>query len=394
MTNPPGTPAPVLPASYRALAPLEQGGRTARAGFDYQDHVTATKCLDMVLADGPAEVWCEAEDDIVLVWDVGGGAEEFEFVQVKAQNLGQAWTVAKLCAREASKDGASKKPSIFERSLAHDRGKEPCRFRLVTTWAPEARLEVLCTPLKDRSSPQVASFLAAATTALQDHLAAAHVSPNANSIGFWVERTMWELRATVEDIKNENRVKLGLVLDRAGESLAPDQRDELYAILLARVQDAALANAVTNPSDKRLTRDDLREWLLGRAKRIQHPTHSGATGPLVTKLTEACIETSLIEGAKEMRRHYVAEARVPKYLPGDDREAIEIEVVATLHALKVSLDSGKCTDDSREFLERCQDELRKMRDTLTVRRPTDSLLYGCMYEIMNRCLHRLARATP
>ncbi|WP_437796417.1 dsDNA nuclease domain-containing protein [Sorangium sp. So ce693] len=394
MTNPPGTPAPVVATtSYRDLAPLEEGGRTAREGFAYQDHVTATKCLDMLLPHGPSEVWCEAEDDIVLVWSVGG-AEEFEFVQVKAHNLGQAWTVAKLCAREPAKDGKAKKASIVEKSLAHDRGKEACRFRLVTTWAPEAVLNVLSTPLMARSSPQVVPDLGAATKAIEDQLGGTHNSPNGHSMGFWVERTTWEHRATVDDIKNENIVKLNRVLDIAGESLAPDQCDELYALLFAKVQDAALAHAVTHKLDKRLLRDALRQWLLGRAKRIQHPTHSGGTGPLVTKLTEAAIDASLIEGAKEMRRHYVAEARVPKYLPADDRETIELEVVATLHALKVALDSGKYTDDSREFLERCQDELRKMRDTLAGHRPSNSLLYGCMYEIMNRCLHRLARATP
>src|SRR5687768_9776176 len=85
--------------SYRDLDPLEEGGPVARRGFAYQDHVAAGKCLDMLLDGGPTEVWCEAEDDIVLVWMIQC-EEWFEFVQVKSNELDQLWTVAKLCEKE------------------------------------------------------------------------------------------------------------------------------------------------------------------------------------------------------------------------------------------------------------------------------------------------------
>lgn len=88
--------------SFRDLDPLEQGGRVARDRFDYQDHVAVGKCLDMLLGGGLLEVWCEAEDDIVLVWLINN-VEWFEFVQVKGNDLGQAWTVAKLCEWETPK---------------------------------------------------------------------------------------------------------------------------------------------------------------------------------------------------------------------------------------------------------------------------------------------------
>jgi hypothetical protein len=76
---------------YRDLDPLEQGGPVARRGFAYQDHVAAGKCLDMLLDGGPCEVWCEAEDDIVLVWLIQG-EEWFDFVQVKSNELDQLWS--------------------------------------------------------------------------------------------------------------------------------------------------------------------------------------------------------------------------------------------------------------------------------------------------------------
>ena len=90
--------------SFRDLDPLEQGGRVARDGFAYQDHVASGKCLDMLLGGGPVEVWCEAEDDIVQVW-LTDTEEWFEFVQVKGNDLGQAWTVSKLCDRESARGG-------------------------------------------------------------------------------------------------------------------------------------------------------------------------------------------------------------------------------------------------------------------------------------------------
>jgi len=51
---------------------------------------------------------------------------------VKGNDLGQAWTVAKLAELE-----------IVKKSLAHDRGREKCRFRLVTRWEPEGTLSCL-----------------------------------------------------------------------------------------------------------------------------------------------------------------------------------------------------------------------------------------------------------
>ncbi|HVY29025.1 MAG TPA: dsDNA nuclease domain-containing protein [Polyangiaceae bacterium] len=391
MNQPGSTSSAVAKPSYRDVAPLEEGGRIARDGFAYQDHVTVGKCLDMLLVDGPSEVWCEAEDDIVLVW-TNGGVEEFEFVQVKGHDLHQAWTVSKLCAREAGK-GGKKKSSIVERSLAHDRGKEPCRFRIVTKWAPDEVLSILGTPPSARVDPEVPPLLATAVTAIEASLGAC-VSPNGNSVAFWVDRLEWEHRASIADVVNANLVKLHRVLDVEGESLAPDQSDVLLEALYAKVQDAAVAHAVTHKLDKRLLRNEVRGWLLDRAKQIQHPTHSGGAGPLVAKLTEAAIDDESIEVAKELRRRYVAEARLPKYLPADDRDALEGEILAALHALRVRLNSGACSDGGGEFLSRCQDELRRIRDTMTGPRPPDAVLYGCMYEVMNRCLHRLVRVRP
>jgi hypothetical protein len=54
------------------LAPLEHGGIDNRKGIDFQDHVAADFCLDMILDNGLKEVWCETQDDITLIWNREG----------------------------------------------------------------------------------------------------------------------------------------------------------------------------------------------------------------------------------------------------------------------------------------------------------------------------------
>ena len=216
-------------------------------------------------------------------------------------------------------------------------------------------------------------------------------SPNGNRPEFWVSHTIWEHRASTADVKNDNLVKLNKVLDRLGEYLAPDQCDELHANLYSRVQEASLANGIVKKDMKRLKRDDLLSWLKHRVKDIQHPTHSGGSGQLQRKLSSANIDDTSIATAKELRRLYVAEARTQKYLTLEDRELFEGEVLASLHCLKSRLDAGEFSDDGRQFLTRCQSELKILRDSMTGTKPPNSILYGYLYEVMNRCLHRLAR---
>ncbi len=392
------SPAPLPKPSFRDLDPVEQGGRTARAGFDFQDHVAAGKCLDMLLGGGPTEVWCEAEDDIVLVWHIQS-VEWFEFVQVKSSDLGQAWTVAELCRPGPSRNGTGPGKCILEKSLAHDRGQEPCRFRVVTCWQPDTILAALKTeidnPARSPSSADIAAVATAITTSFaKKPTAHLPVSPNGNGIAFWAERTVWECRATTPDVRNENLLKLERVLDTAGQYLAPDQRQELYDRLFRRVQDASLACGRTEKPAKRLVVTELRTWLLGQAHAILHPTQAGTSTALENKLVAAGVDTTSVEVAKEQRRRYLRDARQAKYLSVDDRDFVEGEILARLHRLKTRLDAGELADDGLQFHSRCQQEIMALRDTLSCDpKPPEGTLYGCMYDVMNRCLHRLVRAS-
>lgn len=377
--------------SYRDLDPLEQGGRTARDGFDYQDHVAVNKCLDMLLPDGPQEVWCEAEDDLVLVWLVDG-KEEFEFVQVKGTDIEQAWTVSILCRAETGKDG-KKKPSIVQKSLAHDRGLESCRFRLVTRWQPDKFLNVLQINLDKRSEPAIRSRLKTAATKLPAP-ARSWRSQNGHGVEFWIERTTWEHRASTKDIKNENLLKLNRVLDIEGLLVAPDQLEELHAKLCAKVKEASLSDGVTQRKAKRLLQNELRDWLRESARVIRHPTHSGSTAPLERKLKEAGVDRGTIDMAVELRRKYIFDRLKQKYLTLDEREMLENDVNAILHRLKTQLDAGELHDNGREFLNRCLGEIRRLQGSNSGSPPSEGVSYGYFYEVMNRCLHRLQRVSP
>jgi Cap4 dsDNA endonuclease len=117
--------------SYHDLVPLESGGVIARSGFDFQDHVSAGYCLDMLACEELLAVWCETLDDITLVWRKDS-QEKFEFVQVKNNKFSHFWSVAELCKPGKGKSGEatiSGSGSILEKSLAHEQGAEPCSFR-------------------------------------------------------------------------------------------------------------------------------------------------------------------------------------------------------------------------------------------------------------------------
>src|SRR5207253_2093700 len=133
-----------------------------RKGFDLQDHVAARYCIEMIRDDRILEVWCEAHDDVIVIWKTAMG-EEVEFIQVKGLELDQLWSLAKLCEQDAS----SKKKtgtSIIERSLGQHRCVEPCRFRLVTSRPVMDELKVLTIKLE--------SSARAAAKPLMDALAA------------------------------------------------------------------------------------------------------------------------------------------------------------------------------------------------------------------------------
>jgi Cap4 dsDNA endonuclease len=382
------TPTPPTPISVYDLPPLETGGVHAREGFAFQDHVAAGFCIDMLEADGPVEVWCESLDDITVLRVEDDGLT-VEFVQAKASALDQLWSVAKLCEQDGNADRTG--CSILESSLRQDRCSEPCRFRLVTTRPVKSELKLLTLAPDDPARIADQAGLATLNSLLETRVAEFR-SSNGNDYRFWTSRTVWDVRHAESAVRDANLLRLGRFLNAQGVMLAPDQVQEVYQCCLAKVWEASRVDPRTSPKAKRFLHEAFRSWLLQQANKVGLPT-AGADA-LEQKLKHATLPHDTIAAAIEQMRNYRAEQLQPKYLPVDERQRLEAEVLARLQRLKSRLDSGGIADDGVLFHHLCLEALDHLREELPSSPKTSlALLHGCMYTITGRCLHRYRRAT-
>ena len=184
--------------SIRALPPLEEGGSIARTGFLYQDHVAARYCIRMLRDPSLAEVWCETEDDVTLLWE-GSDGLMVELVQVKASEATQLWSISRLCGGAAD--------SIKAKSLAHDRCVEPCCFRVVTRVDIHPELHPLRLD-RDHAGRRLGH---AEVRALHERVSKAMggmVSPRGRSASQWLADAVWEVRESEQAITDRNRWRL------------------------------------------------------------------------------------------------------------------------------------------------------------------------------------------
>jgi hypothetical protein len=335
------------------------------------------------------QVWCETLDDITLIWIPADGTF-VEFVQAKSSELDQLWTVAKLCEKETTSNGPGK--SIFEKSLAQDRCKEPCRFRMVTTRPVCDELKILTHPFDAPGRKTGASAFNVIHEKMKLKVGGFQ-SYNGHDYTFWTERVFWDIRHASDSIHDSNLLKLGRILHAKGLSLAPDQADELYTKLLKKVWDASRADPRIEPLKKRIAREEFEKWLASVASEIGLPS-AGATTKLHDKMHGASLAPDVIETAVEQIRHYRGEQLRPKYLRLDDQQLIQGEVTALLQRLKSRLDDGELADNGVRFHHLCLEELERLRDQLPLTpKPPLAFLQGCMYSITGRCLHRFRRVT-
>lgn len=67
------------------VLPKEQGGRLARQGHDYQDHVGASFCIEMLNNANLIQVWIESLDDITAIYN-DATKIVVELIQVKSDD--------------------------------------------------------------------------------------------------------------------------------------------------------------------------------------------------------------------------------------------------------------------------------------------------------------------
>ncbi len=379
--------------SIHDLAPLETGGVEARQGFGLQDHVAAGFCIEMLKNPQLTQVWCESQDDITLIWG-DGEAERVEFVQVKSNEPDQLWSVAMLCQRESkAKSTNGTGTSILEKSLAYDRCKEPCCFRIVTSRPVKDELKILTYALDSAhrtSSPD-------AVTALADHVATNvgdFRSPNDRCCKFWVSSATWDEMHSTESVREKNVLEFLRIVRGWDSVLFVDQVGCMYDKLLFKVQEAALARHADDPGAKKLLRHLVIAWVKEEVARAEHPVAPGTGTALKVKMQQAGIADDVIDNAIEHRQQYRIDVLTPQYQELGNRRKLDRSVAGELHLLLSRFDAGQLGNSGVEFHALCLEKVSELAITLTIfPKPGMALLFGCMYNITDRCGHRFRRPT-
>lgn len=374
------------------LAPLEEGGVIARDGFTYQDHVATWLCLRMLNTPDIAEVWCESQDDVTLIWSIDSQIK-VEFVQVKSNESDQLWSVANLCKREktpTSPNGLG--TSILERSLAYDRCAETSCFRIITMRDTNADLKLLKYPV---GSPDrvPGNTVYARLAAKVEAKVAGFLSENGRDFRYWLDNTTWEVYGTKDDVKKSCIIELLSYLGGVGEYFDPEQVEQkIYEPLLKKVREAAETRHAIDRFKKRIQKAHLVQWLANLLQEIAFSSAPMSVRKMQEKMERAEIPSDAIATAHEMRRRYRQESLNPKFLEPADYDLLQGEIDAALHQLRSKLDAKEIDESVVEFHNRCLSIIQSI--CTSTRFPNPPPLFfaqGYMYYIVGRCRHRFIR---
>lgn len=386
--------SPATPqVSYRDLAPLESGGVIARNGFEFQDHVAAGYCIDMLSDDRLVEVWCETLDDITLI-RVSGDEEIFEFVQVKNNRLNHLWSISEFCKQESTTENKKKikkvNSSIFEKLFANERAeaKERCSFRMVTAFAVNKTLKILTYPLSSPLRNSTDNSLCDLCNEIEENIPN-YKNPNGCDTNSCLSRTEWEVRHDDKAVENANLRALRTVISTFRTFLAEDQLNELYKKVLRKVQEAGKADWNIDPDLKKITKQVFIDWIKTEINLAQHPSSGGTGNKLREKMLKAGISEDVIENALNQRRFYRNLSLNQEYMNLSKREEIEMDVTANLEHLKAQLDSEELKVDGVRFHSICLNCLKDISNKQNVSLP---FLYGFMYYMTERCVYRFVKA--
>jgi hypothetical protein len=354
-----------------------------------------------------SEVWCESQDDITLYWDVGGGLEEVEFVQVKSDRLEQLWSTALLLSTTTEVDSSANGDSmpkakkkkkngkcILEKSLQLDRGLEKSKFRLVTCRPIMDELKVLIHDFESEHRATTRPEYVELSTKVKAKLSKLR-SANGNDCDFWLQRTRWEVIHEEEPIEDKNILKVIELARRFGIILMPDQARSVYERLLTSVHDAGRANWDTEHDKKYFRNPEFISWFKRAAYDAAHPGKGGGGKTLDDKLTDAKVADDVIDSACTMRLTYLGKLFTPRYSDPDQREELQNVIEAKMMRLRAKIDSGELEVDGQTFHNLCLSTVEEVHEELPKKnRPPLPNLYGFMYELADRCTHRFVRSKP
>lgn len=392
-----------MSASIHDQPLADQSGRNARRGFEYQDHIGARYCLQLLIDPQLLEVWMESHDDITLVWNIGGGILIYEFVQVKF--VERTWLLSHIINRdyEKPKKGDNTKQTrpgtaLLEKSLAHNQYQEAARFRLITSRDACTELAGLRFPLDSPERVAAQPDLAQAAIKIKDYYRNQPSPPAEADLDLWLANCVWETgESTLPGLEAINQGLLEEVLLHQGFTMYREHRTNLYGLLLRKVADASIKEPYTNRDRFKIKKQECFDWLCDTATQTQHgPNPKDKLG---SKLHEIGIPASGIEMARELKLLYNAERRDNDFCEPKDLQAMEIEIKGKLSSLQRRQHNPRTEQLALDFYNACLDDstaiLNSQRfvDEDGVPKIPSSLAEGYIYEVVDRCLLRFQNPT-
>ncbi|MFZ1527464.1 MAG: dsDNA nuclease domain-containing protein [Ferruginibacter sp.] len=363
-----------LPSIY--FIPVStDGGRIARKGFIYQDHVGAKFLLELMMQENDCDIFFENEDDIVVVHK-SKVPVTVEMFQVKSNNLISRWSVSQMISHE-----------IIQRSLMRGRCAEDVTYSLITAYDVDDDLAVL----KEipNTTGRTKEKLDGLCTKLHSRKDVIPTNEKGQTFIDWVNTCIWyKYPENITLLEASNLVLLEKMIDTCFHSvLFLDQKQELYQSLLAKVQQASSLDRTT------FNKVSLQEWFEERLKETSIPKKG--TEKLIEKMGYAGLDNTQIETAKELKWIYKRETLENQYIGRLAINSFKVDAVALLQDLKLKLDAGELEEinikEGISFHKYC---IKKVDELGEAQKINNALARGCMYDITNRCLHRFKKAKP
>jgi len=372
--------------SIDVAQPTEEGGPIARTGFNYQDEIAVSFLIDMLTKPTLVKVHLETHDDIVLVW-AEGDHKSAEYVQVKASQVDQFWSIAELCQRNKSQAGTS----IFEKSLSRDGYEERSLFRLVTLRPVVSALLPLTWP---RSS-QARTVNSADVIKLVgdiDKRCPGFKSPKGSDHSFWVSNCLWDHRDSEGAIAKDNLLRLMRLAHEQGRSILFEPAETLLLELRAKAKEAGGAKWLPDPSKKIIAREHICAWWETRVTALLEGASSPSGGKLVEKMVEAGLTDEVAALATELRRRYAAEMRASRYLEPNDAARLQRRVLSEVATLRARFVSREIDLSAAAFHALCISQMDAINaERADGREDQAAFLKGCLYDVADRCQLRFVR---
>jgi hypothetical protein len=225
-----------------------------------------------------------------------------------------------------------------------------------------------------------------------DNRCAGTCSKKGNRSAFWLNNCLWDVRHGQQEIAKANLLALLRLAWGEQRLVLPEQGEVLLVELRSRAKTAGEARWEPNRDRKIITRGALRTWWDKRTAELLAGAEAPAGGKLADKLREVGAADEIVALALEMRRDYAGTMRTPRYMVDGETERLQARVKSEMMTLRTQYAAGQIDPDGLGFLSLCQERLEAVnRDRPVGAEDRTAFLYGCMYDIADRCLHRFTR---